>query len=228
MTGHDQWKDEVAAYVLGTLSPAETAELDRHLAECDICRRELRWLRPAVDSLGESVERVEPSPDLRLNVMAAVREDLERANPVPERRPLLGGLFTGWRPAAALAAVALIAAAVAGYAIRDSGSEAPETTTVSAGKAPGVTAKMVAEGHSGTLELAHVGRMPEDRVLEAWVQRDGAVEPVRALFVPDSSGHATTTIPDTQGVEAVMVTKEPRGGSESPTLPAMVTLEMPE
>jgi len=222
--GHDGWKDEVAAYVLGTLSPGEEADIERHLAGCEECRRELRWLRPAVDRLAEDVEIVEPAPDLRERVLGEVRADVKRARPQKAPR---SSLFRSWRPVAALAAVALIAAAVAGYAIRDGESGGPQTTTVVAGKPPGVTATMVASGDTGTLKLANVGEMPADRVLEAWVQRDGKVEPVRALFVPDRSGRASTTIADTRGVEVVMVTAEPRGGSESPTSPAMVTLEMP-
>lgn len=223
-TGHDRWKDEVAAYVLGTLSPGERAELERHLAGCETCRRERRWLRPAVDSLAESADLVEPSPDLRMNVMAAVREDLEGERPARERRPLIGGLFASRRAVAALATVALLAAAVAGYAIRDGGSGGSETTVLT-GK-EGVTATMVSEGDSGTLKLANVPAMPEDRVLQAWVQRRGEVEPVRGLFVPDSEGRATATIPDMDGVEVVMVTAEPRGGSERPTSPAMLTAKI--
>jgi len=231
-TEHERWKDEVAAHLLGTLSPGEAADLERHVAGCQECRREMRWLRPAVDQLAIDVEVVEPSPDLRLNVMAAVREDVEAATETggaaAERRPLFSG-FGGWRPVVAIAAVALLVAAVGGYAIRDGGSGgAPEATTVaSAGKAPGVTATMVSSGDSGILKLENVRNMPPDRVLEAWVQREGEVEPVRALFVPDREGRASTTIEDTTGVEVVMVTAEPRGGSDSPTSPAMVTLEMP-
>jgi hypothetical protein len=164
-----------------------------------------------------------------MKVMAEVREDVKRTAPKRERRPLFSG-FGGWRPVAALATVALLIAAVGGYAIRDGESNSgPETTTVATtGKASAVGATMVMTGDSGTLKLKNVRNMPPDRVLEAWVQRDGTVEPVPALFVPDRKGRASTTIPDTRGVEVVMVTAEPRGGSDSPTSAAMVTLEIPE
>jgi hypothetical protein len=90
-----------------------------------------------------------------------------------------------------------------------------------------VTAKMIGEGDAGTLRLANVRQLPPNRVLEAWIQRDGEVTPVRTLFVPDSEGRASTTIPDTRGVEVVMVTAEPPGGSKSPTAAPIVTLKMP-
>ena len=65
-------------------------------------------------------------------------------------------------------------------------------------------------------------------MLEAWVERDGKVEAVPALFVPDRHGEAETTIEDMTGVETVMVTKEPSGGSETPTGEPIVTMSVPQ
>ena len=130
----------------------------------------------------------------------------------------LGSGPMGLRPVVGVAVAVLVVAAVAGFAIGGgigSGSDGGETSTVLAGKAPGVTAEMVSEGDSGTLHLANVRRLPSDRVLEAWVQRDGQVEPVQALFVPDRKGRASTQLPDMNGVEVVMVTTEPEGGSSA-------------
>lgn len=226
---HTHWKDDVAAYVLGALGPDEAAELERHLDGCAECRAELRWLRPAVDLLPEKVERVEAPAELRAKIVEQVRAEPARAAAAPERQmPFARGRWLrGWRPVAALGAVALMLAAVAGYAVRGGDPVEGGATTVAAGKPPAVTAKLVMEGDSATLRLANVGEMPEDKVLEAWVQRDGEVTPVKGLFVPDREGRATATIPDMQGVEAVMVTSEPQGGSESPTGVPMVTVEMP-
>jgi hypothetical protein len=136
----------------------------------------------------------------------------------------------GLRPVVGVAAAVLVVAAVAGFAIgggigSDSGNGA--SSTVVAGKSPGVTAEMVRAGDGGTLHLANVKQLPSDRVLEAWVQRDGEVEPVEALFVPDREGHASTELPDMNGVEVVMVTTEPTGGSESPTSSPLVTIAVP-
>ena len=170
--------------------------MEQHLAGCHECQDEMRWLRPAIERIAQGVDLVEPEPDLRMNVMEEVRKDVERSAPRRARPALL----RGWRPVAAFATVALVVAAVAGYAVRDGETGgSPDTTTVVAGKAPGVTATMVSRGHSGTLRLENVRNMPPDRVLEAWVQREGTVEPVRALFVPDRHGRASTTIPDTDG-----------------------------
>jgi anti-sigma-K factor RskA len=224
-------RDELAAYLLGALEPGEEAALERHLEECPDCRAELRWLRPAVQLLPESVPPVEPSPELRARLLAEVEADAAR--PAPAAAPARRGrrLFSGWRPVAGLASLALIAA-VAGYAIGGSSGSSPGTspksTTVAAGVSPGVTVRLISTGESGTLHLANVDRLPPNRVLEAWVQRGSVVTPVHALFVPDREGRATTTIPDVHGADAVMVTAEPRGGSSAPTTPPMVTLEMPQ
>jgi anti-sigma-K factor RskA len=227
-TDHSRWNDEVPAYLLGALEPGEAAELEQHVAGCAECRAELRRLRPAVDLLAESAERLEPPARLRAEILGQARAESARAGAVPEPGKPLGHRrwLRSWRPALGLAAVALIAAAVAGYAIRDGDSVDGGATTVAAGEAPAVTAQLVMEGDSATMHLANVREMPDDRVLEAWVQRDGEVEPAGGLFVPDREGRATTMIPDMDGVEAVMVTAEPEGGSESPTGVPMVTAKI--
>jgi len=63
-------------------------------------------------------------------------------------------------------------------------------------------------------------------VLEAWVQREGEVEAVPALFVPNDEGNASTVIEDMDGVEVVMVTHEPKGGSETPTSDPIVAMKV--
>ncbi|HEX6666991.1 MAG TPA: anti-sigma factor [Solirubrobacterales bacterium] len=234
---HERWNDDVAAYMLGALDPAEAAELERHLEGCERCRERVRWLEPAVRLLPEEVERVEPPAPLRERVMAEVRADAAAAEAgAPERESRteskrsgwlrrLGGGALGWRPVVGLAVMVLALVAVAGYEIGNGGSDGGGTAqTFTAGKAPGITAEMVAEGEGGTLQLANVHQLPEEQVLEAWVQRDGEVEPVPALFVPDREGNASTMIESMDGVEVVMVTYEPKGGSEAPTSKPIVTV----
>ena len=53
---------------------------------------------------------------------------------------------------------------------------------------------MISEGDGGKLHLSGVEQLPPDKVLEAWVEREGKVEAVPALFVPDRHGQAETTI----------------------------------
>lgn len=225
--GHDRRRDELAAYLLDALEPGEAAELERHLAGCEECRTELEWLRPAVQLLPESVERLEPPLELRGRLIEQVRSEAEAAT-APHRARGRG--IRGWslRPLAGLAALALIVAAVAAYAIGSGGSGDGNTTTVVAGQAPEVTAEMVRDGDSGTLHLANLHQLPRDKVLQAWVERDGQVESAKTLFVPNRDGTASATIDGMDGVSTVMVTAEPRGGSAQPTSNPIVSVSIPQ
>jgi anti-sigma-K factor RskA len=229
---HEHWREELSAYLLGALEPGEAAELERHLAGCEDCRVELVWLRPAARLLPESVERREAPRQLRTRIMAEVRAEAEGTQSGRSGRRSFGE-FWRWiadrssvslRPAIGFAAIVLISAGIAAYAIRD-GDAGSAATVVVAGKAPGVTAKMVREGDSGTLRLANVSGLRADEVLQAWVRRGERIESAEAsLFVPNRNGAAIAVIEDMQGINAVMVTAEPRGGSDFPTSDPLISV----
>jgi anti-sigma-K factor RskA len=225
--GHERRRDELAAYLLGALEPGEAAELERHLAGCEECRTELEWLRPAVQLLPESVERVEAPPELRGRLMEQVRFEAESA---PAARSTRRWSIGGWslRPLAGLAALGLVVAAVAAYAIGSGDSGGANTTTVVAGRSPGVVAEVVSDGGSGTLHLANLHQLPSNKVLQAWVQRGKRVVSAKTLFVPNQDGTASATIDDMEGVKTVMVTAEPRGGSVQPTSSPIVSVSIPQ
>ena len=87
---------------------------------------------------------------------------------------------------------------------------------------------MVREGDGGTLELADVRQLPDGKVLQAWVQRGHRIYSAHSLFAPARNGTATATITNMAGVNAVMVTAEPEGGSAQPTSAPIVTLAVPQ
>lgn len=228
-TDHKRWSEDLATYLLGALEPEEVAALERHMEDCERCREEMGWLQPAVHTLPESVARQEPPKQLRQSLMAEVRADAKaERSPRPSR---WRGLWAtrGLRVATGFALVALVAAAVVGYEVGNGGSggESPGSTVVSR-QPGGITVKMVSQGDGGKLHLSGVEELPPDKVLEAWVEREGRVEAVPALFVPDRNGQAETTIEDMSGVKTVMVTKEPSGGSETPTGEPIVTMSVPQ
>jgi anti-sigma-K factor RskA len=231
-TDHNRWSDDLGAYLLGALDPREAAEFERHLEGCERCRQELRWLEPAVDTLPETVERTEPPPQLREALMAEVRRDVREDAPVETRapdRPVAPWRRWLLRPAVGFAVVALLVAGVVGYEVgKDGGGKDGGDSTIVRQLPGGMTVKMIQEGDGGTLELTGVPQLSEGKVLEAWVEREGKVEAVPALFVPDRHGHAETTIADMRGVETLMVTEEPRGGSESPTGEPIMEMAVPQ
>jgi hypothetical protein len=220
---HNRWSEDLAAYMLGALEPGEAADFERHLAGCLRCQEEMRWFAPAVQTLPESIERQEPPRQLRERLMAEVRADLapaERSAPVKRRNWLL-------KPAVGFAVLALLVAGAVGYEMGKDGAGDSRGRTVER-QIGGIGVKMVREGNSGTLHLSNLQPLSRGKVLEAWVLREGKVEAVPALFVPDHNGNAETTITDMSGVAEVMVTKEPQGGSEQPTSKPIVAMSVPQ
>jgi anti-sigma-K factor RskA len=231
---HERWSEDLAAYLLGALEGERVPEFERHLVDCERCRSEMRWLTVAVEALPEAVEPRQPPLRLRESLMAEVHADPEAASAGAESSAAaLGRRFDAWRrgsgarlwrPLAGAAALVLVVAAVAGYMIgNDSGTGGASTVE---SRSSGITAQVVSEDGRGEIRLADVQQLPPDRVLEAWVQRDGEVEPVKALFVPDPDGNATTELGSMRGVEVVMVTTEPPGGSAAPTSTPIATVPL--
>jgi anti-sigma-K factor RskA len=226
-TDHNRWSEDLAAYMLGALEPREAGDFERHLEGCKHCQEELRWLQPAVHALPEEVERTEPPPQLRASLMAEVRADAEaEARPAPARPARSRRWFL--KPAVGFAVLALLVAGVVGYEVGKDGGDEKDGASKIVRQINGMTVTMIQEGEEGKLELAGVPQPPKDKVFEAWVEREGEVEAVPALLVPDRHGHAETTIADMSGVETLMVTVEPRGGSETPTGEPIMEMSVPQ
>jgi anti-sigma-K factor RskA len=234
---HDRRLEEVAAFALGALDAEQIADFKEHLKDCKRCQDELGWLATAVRALPEAVEQQAPPPELKVRLMKEVRagvaaeakearaaERHERAESRGGFREWLAGVNLGgmtWKPLAGMAAVVLVVAAVAGYAVGTGGS-GEGAHTIKSEEPNGIVAKVVTEGDRGELKLANVEQLPEGKVLEAWVQRGNTVEPVAALFAPDHAGNASTTIDNMKNVSLVMVTREPVGGTKVPTTEPIV------
>jgi anti-sigma-K factor RskA len=234
---HDPRLEEVAAYAIGALDPDQIADLEKHLADCNRCQEELRWLAPAVQALPETVERQAPPPKMKARLMAEVRADAdaearrlreEERHRRADSRAGVGGWLRGlhiggltWKPLTGLAVVVvLVIAGGIGYAVGNGGGSDLHTTQKT--QPNGIVAKVVTEGDRAEVRLTNVKQLPKGKVLEAWVQRGNAVEPVPALFAPDHAGNASTTIENVKDVSLVMVTREPAGGTKVPTTEPIV------
>lgn len=254
---HESWKDELPSYLLGALSPGERADLEHHLGGCAECQAELLWLEPAKNKLVELVEQVEPSPGMKNRVMAAIEADLEEnpvvetpAETVPapterQEKPArpkartktsrFGGFDFGQllRPATlGSLAVVLFVGVIAGFVLKGGDDESPAPTVAQrvipmSPVVGGANATLVATGNSGTLKITNLEKLEDGEVYQAWVQKGQSIEPTDSLFTPRKDGTATTSIPDLNGVDVVMVSAEPKGGSEQPTTAPIITIEMP-
>lgn len=226
MSEHERRQDDVGAYLLGALEPAEQATFEGHLAGCPECRSEVEQLRVAADALPRSVDPFVPPASLKRSLMQAVREDLR-----PERQPLLARLgldrlFTGMRPQLAMAGAAFmlvvgIALGLAGTQLTGGdGGHRVVAGVVDRSRVPDASATItLPKDKDGPAQLRVTG-LPAPKsgqVYEIWLKRGDQLQP-GPLFSTDGSGNGAGAIPDDlDGVSAVLVTREATGGAMKPS-----------
>ena len=214
--------EDVAAYALGALEPEHARAFKRHLAECELCTTDLASLQPAVAALPASADPVDPPPHLKKRIMAVVEAEAKerRAVEAPRRRE---SRFT-LRILAPVAAVA--AAAILAVLMVTGGGEDTQTITAKK-KPPGTNVELRMEDGHGSLVVDGMLPPEDGRVYQVWKKRGSAApEPTDALFTPRSDGHASVVVPgDMKGVDQVLVSTEPVGGSKRPTTDAAIVVE---
>ena len=212
--------EDVAAYALGALEPEHARVFERHLAECELCTADLAALRPAVAALPESAEPVDPPAELKKRIMAVVEAEAKerRAAEKPRRAPRFS--LRVLAPVAAAAAALVIAIVVIG-----GGSESASPSVVAQPQGANVELKM--DDGRGTLIVEGMPAPSADHVYQVWKQHGNeAPEPTDALFTPTRDGHASVAVPgDMEGVDRVLVSTEPAGGSPRPTTAAAIVVE---
>jgi Anti-sigma-K factor rskA/Putative zinc-finger len=222
---HTSYQEELGAYLLGALTDLERQAFERHLAGCAECRGELERLRPAADALPYSVEQLEPPPGLKTSLMEVVeREAAESSGEPARRRPALRARLpwlSGWRPALVAGALALGLLAGFGVAqLADQDDSRTVVATVDQSRLPQASGRLQISGDGEDGAILRVQGMPSPgraRVYQAWVQRDGAVVPQPTFEVGQDGGGAVAVPDDLSGAQAVLVTREPRGGARAPS-----------
>lgn len=232
--------DDLAAYALDALDVREAALLEHHLGDCTVCEERLQWLMPAIDVLPVTVAQQDPPPELRDRLMAVVEAEVAaegegaKARAAAQRRrfrmPFFGELSL--RPALAGLGVALIiAAGVAGWAVRDGSGTGSETHTFAAKPLNGsslASGTLSVNGDQGSLAVRNLPPTRKDEVYQAWIQDPsgadgGAVHP-SSVFVVSEDGTGTVAIPSGLArASRVMVTREPKGGSKVPGESALIS-----
>jgi hypothetical protein len=233
--GDHPHRDDLVAYSLEALDTREAAAVEAHAPSCARCTRELEALAPAVAVLGESVEQLEPPPELRDRVMAIVREEAEakqaerQGDEAGEERATTRRERRGWRglmlrPAMGLAALAIVAAGIGGYLVAGNGGGGgggAETVPVVAQQ--GIGGTLAVGDNSSMLDLHGLHQLSGREVYQVWVAHGTSVKP-SSNFIPDSSGRAMTAVDGqlTPGTR-VMVTREPHPGLTAPTSPVLLS-----
>jgi hypothetical protein len=224
---HAGYQEEIGAYLLGALTDLERQAFERHMGACPECRDELERLRPAAAALPRSVEQIEPPPGLKGSLMEVVeREAREGAGATARkrRRPLRSRLpsLAGFRPVLVAAALAL--GLVAGFGLARLADDGTGSRTIAAtvdeSRLPTASGRLQIEGDGEDGAILRVNGMPSPgraRVYQAWVQRDGTVLPQPTFEVGEDGGGAVAVPENLSEAEAVLVTREPRGGSRAPS-----------
>lgn len=228
-----EFSEDLAAYALGALDEGAADAMASHLQSCERCAAGLRRLRPALETLPESVEQLAPPPELRERLLATVRSEAEaeaeaaagpRTDPGPARqgwrqwRLRIGGLAFG--PATALAALLIAVAVAVGYGIGGPGGGDRTRTLSVASQAPGSLARLELKGDSATLQAHNVPQLPPGAVYQVWVQSGDAAPRASSMFRPSADGTAAAAVPEAlHGADRLMVTREPGRGSRQPSSP---------
>ncbi len=223
---------DVAAYALGALDVAEAETFRRHLDTCVVCRDELASFEQVVGILPMSTPPHAVPKGLRRRVLAEVgREAVQRAG-APRRR--------SWRPrpswaiprpalalGAAVAGAAAVVIAVGGTELGSSGAGRTQVFHARVIGTPGSAEVRLAGGHAD-LVVHHLAPPPAGQIYEVWLTRPHQKpQPTSALFSPTTSGDGDVDVPgNLHGVQQVMVTPEPAGGSKHPTHPAVITAQL--
>lgn len=234
MDCQDRHHDDLAAYALGALPSAEAHELEGHLAGCEACSERLRWLRPAVDLMPASVPQLQAPEGIKQRLMEVVNEEAVAApaaattSPAPARRRWLPS-FDSFRPAlAGFAALALIVAAVGGYALR--GEEASGPTTYQANaidRDSNATGLVSLAGETATLHVEDLPPTSDRSVYQVWIGHENGQVTPSSTFVLDRDGTGEAAIPDVPDTAVqIMVTREPAGGSKTPRGPQVLAADL--
>ena len=208
---------DVAASALGAISYDEMQAFRRHLDDCDLCRTDLAALQPVVDALPLSVEPVAPPPELRRRIMGEVEADV-RERKRAERRERSSVFGRRPLPALAAACAALVLGVVVGQAVLGEDTRTVRGEVLAAG-ARGAAIELEVRDSGGKLVVDRMPQPPMGRVYQVWLKRGNAApEPTDAMFTVTRDGDGSVAVPGRlKGVDQVLVTHEPRGGSTSPT-----------
>ncbi len=239
---HEEIRDLLALYALGSLDESETRDVETHLETCGSCRLELAGLADTVGVLGLGAEPRTPAPALRTRILRSVAA--LPAGAIDRRAAKLMRPRPSWSPAATWASFGA-AALAAGFAMFVWGSRARQSTMelelaserdarellsspdavtlvlTGTEAAPQASARLAFDRRTGrALLFAYdLPPAPEGQAYQLWCIQAGKPMPQR-VFSPDASGRGILgdeIPPEGREGSIFAVTLEPASGMPQPT-----------
>ena len=231
------------AYALDAIDDVERARFGRHLAACSSCRAEVAELTETMATLSEATAEVPPD---RLRA-ATLARSLATAQSHRVTHPRVNGLpAVRWQRVTAAAAlvVALAGAAAVGYEVANhSAGTANSRVSAENKQIAAVLAAPDARLHTATATgggqvtvvtsrshneaVAVLNKLPSpgaDHTYQLWVISNGT--PRSAGFLATGSTGGTELVSGVRGAQSVGITREPAGGSKTPTPPLVAQLPL--
>ena len=231
------------AYALDAIDKLDRARFDRHLAECPSCAAEVAELTETMAALSDATAEA-PPPGLRAAVLARSADTPQTQRPEQRRTFRLPAVRWQRLVAAAATLIALGGAGAVGYQVANYSvlshnplvsAEDKQIAAVLAApdaRLHGVT--MTEGGHitvisSPSLDeaVAVVARLPSpgpNHAYQLWVISHGT--PRSAGVLATGSTTATELLSGVRGAQAIGVSREPAGGSRTPTQPLVTQLPL--
>lgn len=215
---------DAAAYVLGALEGDELEAFRAHLSTCAVCRDEVSAFQEVADTL-PALAPPQPVPrGLKRRLMAEVRahprpspDGEPKAQHSPFRLPRLFAAVP--RPALAATAAAVLAIVIIAGVVAIGSGGGTSSHVYSASVAGPGSAKLRVTGNRGELVVHGMPAPPGNDIYEVWLKRgQHPPSPTSALFSVTADGSGSVDVPgNLDGVDQVLVTPEPPGGSAAPT-----------
>ncbi|MBM0231115.1 anti-sigma factor [Micromonospora sp. STR1_7] len=223
------------AYVLNAVDDVEGAAFERHLADCEPCRREVAELRETVSRLADDAIVEATPPGLRERTLAQVAHTPQLrvgARGASDRRQA-----RGWRQLSVAAAAAILVAGGASAVTwtvsndrisdeQDSSAQArqiaavldaPDARVFERSLQPGGAATVVVsrDRDRGVVLLRDLPEAGPGRIYELWLIRGS--EPRKVGQLAEGVRASTTVIGPVAEAGTFGVSNEPVGGSAAPT-----------
>jgi len=243
------YRENLAAYALGALDADEIPAFESHLDDCQDCQAELADYRAVTTGLLSSVPPQAPPPELRRKLAAQLPSQRSQT---PNLLANLFAQFSLRQIAAAVVVVILLGINIySGFQIRELQRQqavlaerlSNDQTALSMLAYPStqslvvnpdvenLAGSMLVDGEKriAVLVLWNLPELEAGQTYQAWLIDAGGNRVSGGLFTPDGQRYTTITVraPVPMGeFDGFGVTVEPEGGSEGPTGPRILTVDL--